>query len=63
MGFAASTRWLTADAFPAWESIDGFTYGSVGVDNFVFEMDGNRRRAVSIEPLANLVRLVRSEEM
>ena len=60
VGFVGSTRWLTGP-FPAWESVDGFTYGSVGVDNFVFKMDESEQRAMSIEPLAYRVSLRREQ--
>ena len=58
MGFAGTARFLTGD-YPAWESIDGFTYGSIGIDNFVFEMDSDTGLATSIEPLAYQTTLVR----
>lgn len=54
VGFAASTGFLTGTSptYPAWESIDGFTYGSIGIDNFVFEVDADTRNAINVQPLA-----------
>lgn len=54
VGFAASTGFLTgtSPSYPAWESIDGFTYGSIGIDNFVFQIDLDTGKAINVQPLA-----------
>ena len=51
VGFAASMRWLSGP-YQTWESIDGLTYGSVGIDNFIFYMDESLQRATAVESLA-----------
>ena len=61
IGFAASSRWA-AGPFPAWETIDGVVYGSIGIDNFVIEMDENGEKAVSVEPLAYRIQLQRAQD-
>lgn len=64
VGFAAVSGFLTGSSpsYPAWESIDGLTYGSVGIDNFVFEIDPKTRRAINVQPLAWRTTLEREEK-
>ena len=59
VGFTGTCRLLTAGEFPVWESADVLTLGSIGIDNFVFEVDPSTGVAVNIQPLAYRTTLTR----
>ncbi|KAH8660133.1 beta-lactamase/transpeptidase-like protein, partial [Xylariales sp. PMI_506] len=44
---------------PAWGSVDTATYGNVGIEEFVFEIDSKSKKAINIQPKAFRISLAR----
>ena len=49
--------WATCQS---WTSVDSLVYGSIGLDEFEFEMDGQKGKAGAVSPRALRERLVRN---
>ncbi|OCL06944.1 putative beta-lactamase [Glonium stellatum] len=53
------TKGVFASNCETWVSVDGFTYGSIGLDDFEFVLDGTLGKAVELKPRVLRTNLLR----